>query len=106
MQKILTGLATLLTVAFSGFAVHGQFDSGNDGSFAPIELTSGTVTIPLPADGIINATTVTIFGTLSFEKNELNTPVFLLATGDIIIKSMLRDRRRDPRGLTGSQPLH
>ena len=65
------------------------FESGSDGSFGEILVESQeTVTIDLPPDGIINATTVTLRpgGILRFNRNLLNTPVFLLATGDIILE--------------------
>ncbi|MFO0733725.1 MAG: hypothetical protein U0361_22760 [Nitrospiraceae bacterium] len=41
----------------------------------------------MPADGILNYTTVNIPGgvTVSFTRNALNTPVILLAQGDVVI---------------------
>jgi hypothetical protein len=65
-----------------------QFTSGSNGSFGPINVTEGVLTIDLPANGIINATTVTVgpSGSLRFNRNALNTPVFLLATGNIDIQ--------------------
>ncbi|MBW3670200.1 MAG: hypothetical protein KY432_00860 [Acidobacteria bacterium] len=67
-----------------------QFDSGSDGSYGPIHVPSSTaVTIDVPLDGIIHATTVTIdhYGSLHFRANELNTPVYLLATGDVTLST-------------------
>jgi len=64
------------------------FNSGSDGSFGPVDTSFGfTRTIDLPPDGIIHATTINIArgSTLKFNRNALNTPVYLLATGDIII---------------------
>ncbi len=62
------------------------FDTGSTGSlgaFAPVSNT----TVTLPADGILNYTTVTIPSgvTVNFTRNTLNTPVFLVAQGDVTI---------------------
>ncbi|MCB1044395.1 MAG: hypothetical protein KDC35_15745 [Acidobacteria bacterium] len=67
-----------------------QFDNGSDGSYGPIlvDSMSGDVTLAMPADGIFHATTVTVMDntTLRFTKNALNTPVYILAQGPIIIE--------------------
>ncbi|MBI1826326.1 MAG: hypothetical protein HY287_02795 [Planctomycetes bacterium] len=68
------------------------FDFGSDGSFGAIVVLSGsTFTLNLPPDGIFNATTVTVAsgGTLKFNRNALNTPVYLLATGDVLIQGTI-----------------
>jgi len=74
--------------------IHAEtFSSGSNGSFGAILVESGTFTIDLPPDGIIHATSITVgkeggfFATLKFKRNALNTPVYLLATGDITIKT-------------------
>ena len=77
-------LATLImglmpTVAWS-------FDSGStgeDGDFSP----SVDTTLDLPPDGVFNFTTVTIPAgiTVTFNNNTVNTPVTLLASGDVTI---------------------
>ena len=61
----------------------GNFTSGSTGSFGAIDVTTEDLEIVLPADGIINATTVNVAEGffLSFTRNAFNTPVFLLATG-------------------------
>ncbi len=50
-------------------------------------LVETDTTLPLPADGFLCYTTVTVSdgATLSFHRNAANTPVHLLATGDITI---------------------
>ena len=63
-----------------------SFDSGStgrDGAFSPIVDTA----LDLPSDGVLNFTTVNIPAgvTVTFNKNAINTPVTLLADGDIII---------------------
>lgn len=63
------------------------FDSGSNGSYGPIDVTTGAVTLPMPADGVFHATTVSVAAgaTLRFTRNALNTPVVILASGDITI---------------------
>lgn len=67
-----------------------EFSSGSDGSFGPLEVTENT-TVPLPPDGILHCSTVTVApgATLRFEKNALNTPVHILATGDVVIRGTI-----------------
>lgn len=66
--------------------VAADFDSGSTGAYGPINITANT-TLDMPADGIFHATTVHVAaGTyLTFNKNENNTPVYILATGDVTI---------------------
>src|SRR5689334_20741702 len=66
------------------------FSSGSDGSYGPLNITAAT-TLDLPPNGIFNCTTITIAPsvTLKFNKNALNTPVYLLATGDVTIKGYI-----------------
>ncbi len=62
------------------------FHSGSDGSYGPLNITTNT-TLNLPANGIFKCTTISIASgaTLSFNRNALNTPVYLLATGTVSI---------------------
>jgi hypothetical protein len=62
------------------------FDSGSDGSYGPLNITSNT-TLNLPPDGIFKCTTIFITNgaTLKFNRNALNTPVYLLATSNVTI---------------------
>lgn len=65
-----------------------QFSSGSNGSYGPLNVTSGTVTLTVPADGIFHCTTINVTGgLLKFTPNAKNTPVYLLATGDVTISS-------------------
>lgn len=85
-RDIVRGLAVGLCCG-TGAGLLGQaFDSGSDGSYGPINVTANT-TLNLPPDGIFHATTINIAPntTLTFNRNALNTPVYLLATGDITI---------------------
>ena len=81
----------VLTMGASSAVGQINFDSGSDGLFGPINIASGTVTLDLPPDGIFNATTINVAAgaTLRFNRNALNTPVYLLATGDIIIEGTI-----------------
>ncbi len=72
--------------------------TGADGAFAPpTTVPPGTVvngsevTVPLPPDGLFNFTTVTVPSgvTVRFQGNTANTPVTLLATGDVIISGTM-----------------
>jgi hypothetical protein len=61
--------------------------TGSDGAFAPTVNT----TVTLPPSGIFNYTTVTIpVGvTVKFERNATNTPLVILAAGDVTIAGTL-----------------
>lgn len=92
MKTILHSLILLTTVATTVASLHGQaFDSGSTGSYGPIAVTTSDVTLDLPPDGVFHATTVTINSgrTLRFNRNALNTPVVILATGDITIAGVI-----------------
>jgi hypothetical protein len=62
------------------------FNSGSTGADGPFSPTVNTE-LPLPADGIFNFTTITIPAgvTVTFTKNVTNTPVVILASGDVTI---------------------
>jgi hypothetical protein len=97
MNKISLGIASLLV----SVGLHGQdfvLQGGSDGSDGALEVAENQ-TLKLPPDGIFNYTTIVIpeGATLRFERNALNTPVYLLATGDVDISGTI-----DLRGATGS----
>jgi hypothetical protein len=62
------------------------FVSGSNGSYGPLNVTAD-VTLDPPADGIFHCTTINLAqgATLRFNRNPLNTPIYLLATGDVAI---------------------
>lgn len=62
------------------------FASGSSGAFGPLNVTANT-TLDLPADGILHCTTIQVAAgaKLTFRRNALNTPAYLLATGDVEI---------------------
>ncbi len=98
MKKLLM-LAGVLLLATWGNA-HATFVSGSTGSDGSFDLSvdppavptgtiinGNTATVPLPVDGIFNFTTVNVPSgkTVTFTKNAANTPVYVLATGDVTI---------------------
>lgn len=83
----LAALATLLGVAGASAA---PFNSGSTGAYGAINITANT-TLPMPADGVFHCTTINVGSgfTLTFTKNPLNTPVYLLATGAVTISGTI-----------------
>lgn len=83
--KLNIGLISLLAPV----GLH-AFDSGSTGADGPLDLTEDTE-LQLPASGIFNYTTITIPAgvTLTFAKNAANTPVTLLASGDVTIEGVI-----------------
>lgn len=81
----------LVSSIWSELPVYAQaFTSGSTGSLGAFSPVSNTV-VSLPADGILNYTTVTIpVGvTVTFQPNAANTPVTMLATGDVLIAGVV-----------------
>src|SRR5262245_44357115 len=87
MKKFLSLALTSLASLSAGAQT---FDSGSDGSYGPLNVTSNT-TLNLPPDGIFKCTTISVANnvTLKFNRNPLNTPVYLLATGAITINGII-----------------
>ncbi len=111
-------LALLFVVAAASVAGAQTFSSGSTGADGALNITADT-TLPLPANGILNFTTVTVQPgvTLSFVKNASNTPVIILAMGDVVIAGTIAvnaganniDNRYEPRipgpgGFAGGGP--
>lgn len=79
----------VVALALSGLVSHASaaaFNSGStgaDGTFAPTQDTA----VVVPASGVFNFTTVNIPSgvTVTFKKNAANSPVVILATGNVII---------------------
>lgn len=82
LPLILTGLLVSKLAGQAAFL----FDSGSSGAYGPMNITTNTI-LNLPADGIFHCTTITVASgaTLRFNRNSNNTPVYLLATGDVSI---------------------
>lgn len=81
-------LVAALLVITSGHQAQAQtFQSGSNGSSGAINTGGSSITLDVPPDGVIHATTINVGsgGRLQFRRNALNTPVYLLATGDVTI---------------------
>ena len=97
----LVGLAAL-----AGAPAHAQtFSSGStgaDGAFSP----TTTTTLALPPSGVFNYTTVTIPAgvTVRYTRNAANTPVTILAQGDVTIAGTI-DVSGAPGGAGSAQTL-
>jgi hypothetical protein len=83
--RLSTPAAALALAVVSG-PVAAAFTSGSTGSDGAFNPTVST-TVTLPASGILNYTTVNIPAgvTVTFKKNTTNTPVVLLASGNVTI---------------------
>jgi len=68
----------------------GQFNSGSTGTNGALNITTNT-TLDLPSHGQFHCTTITVASnaTLKFTPNDLNTPVYLLATGNVTINGTI-----------------
>ncbi|MBI3416750.1 MAG: hypothetical protein HY043_15785 [Verrucomicrobia bacterium] len=64
-----------------------NFSSGSTGADGPLNVATADLTLDVPASGIFNYTTINIAAnrTLKFRRNAANTPVYLLASGDVTI---------------------
>ena len=77
-----------MTLAFSTAAIAYESGStGSDGAFSPQVDT----VVPLSADGVFNYTTINIPNgvTVTYERNATNTPVVILASGNVTIAGTL-----------------
>ncbi len=66
------------------------FDSGSNGSYGPLNPTSNT-NLDMPPDGIFHCTTINIPVSVRvfFNRNNLNTPVYLLAQSNVVISGYI-----------------
>ena len=84
----LKGIAALILALVPGLAF--AFSSGSTGADGPFSPAVNT-TVTLPASGVFNYTTVNIpVGvTVTYLRNTTNTPVVILASGDVTISGTL-----------------
>jgi len=89
LYGLLVGL-TIVTLAAGpvGAQTFNSGSTGADGAFTPAANT----TLTLPPNGVFNFTTVNIPAgvTVTFQRNSGNTPVTMLATGDVIIAGAIQ----------------
>ncbi len=76
--------AMSLLIAVKSFGA--TFTSGSTGTLGAFSPTVNTV-VPLPPDGVLNYTTINIPSgvTVTFTPNTTNTPVYMLASGNVTI---------------------
>ncbi|MGK0237344.1 MAG: hypothetical protein ACI92G_000803 [Candidatus Pelagisphaera sp.] len=88
-QLMFAGCSLLLSIT-QALSQGLNFDAGSDGSAGAINITVSEQYV-LPADGIIHATTVNVDvgAILTFKRNDFNTPVYLLATGNVTINGVI-----------------
>jgi hypothetical protein len=88
-QRFFVSVGTFATISLAMMIpAWGQtFSSGSTGADGALDLTSGSQTVQVPPSGIFNYTTVNIPAgqTLSFINNLTNTPVIMLAQGNVNI---------------------
>lgn len=86
MKRIQALCAIVLVGALPALVQAQGFSSGSTGADGALNVTSDT-TLNVPPNGIFNFTTINVASgmTLSFNRNALNTPVYLLATGDVTV---------------------
>jgi hypothetical protein len=90
MLRLAIGVAVGLLALGGGPAAAQTFNSGStgaDGAFSP----TVTTTVTLPPSGVFNFTTVNIPAgvTVRFTRNATNTPVTILATGNVTISGTI-----------------
>lgn len=92
----------LLLVAGAGSILAQDFNSGSNGSYGPLNIAADT-TLDVPPDGIFHCTTINVASgkTLRFTKNSLNTPVYLLAQGNVNIAGTI-----DVSGTPGAKAIN
>lgn len=114
MRQLITMLAICIGAPTAALAQ--AFDAGSTGADGPLNVTTGTMTLNMPSNGVFNFTTITIASgaTLKFNRNALNTPVYLLATSNVTINGTidvsggpgdgLAPGRGGPGGFDGGYP--
>lgn len=102
-NQILWPLAVVM-VSLISQQLQAQFDSGSDETHGPITTVDGqTTTLQAPPDGVFHCTTVNVVAnsTLNFQGNVANTPIYILATGDINIDGIVEVNGAAGVGSTG-----
>jgi hypothetical protein len=90
--------SSLFAASSSGFAAYISPSTGADGAFNPTASQS----IQLPPDGIFNYTGVNIPAgvVITYIKNAANTPVTILATGDVTIAGTINVSATQPANIS------
>ncbi len=91
MRKSVFSIVSAVVLLIGSEDVWAQsFNSGSTGALGAFSPATNTV-VTLPADGILNYTTVTIPTgvTVTFQRNATNTPVTMLASGNVTIAGII-----------------
>jgi hypothetical protein len=90
MLRWTSGLLMVALLLVNDPSLAQTFSSGSTGALGAFSPTANT-TLVLPPDGIFNYTTITIPSgiTVTFTPNVANTPVVMLATGDVSISGAI-----------------
>lgn len=88
--KKIFGIGLLLALCAFSAQAQGNFQSGSTGADGAFNPTT-TQTIAVPESGVFNFTTVTIPSgvTVTFAPNSNNTPLTILASGDVVISGTI-----------------
>ncbi len=91
---------TLISLISAYASVAAGFNSGSTGADGAFNPTTNTE-LQVPADGIFNFTTVDIPAgvIVTFKKNAANTPVYILAAGDVTIAGIININGADANGI-------
>jgi hypothetical protein len=94
----------LLMLFFAATPAQAQFSSGSTGADGAFNPTSNT-TLQIPESGVFNFTTINIPQNVEvrFTKNSKNTPVTILATGNVIIAGRIFVDGTDWNGRFGGE---
>lgn len=87
LRGVVAGVFLGAAASLAGAAPFSSGSSGADGAFSP----SANTTLTMPPSGIFHFTTVNIPTgvTVTFTRNTSNTPVVILATGDVTIAGVI-----------------
>lgn len=99
-KKIYLWVLFILLISSPAFAA--TFNSGSTGALGNVTVATNT-TIPLPANGMLNYSSLTVNSgaTLTFSKNANNTPVYILATGNVTINGSINVSASSGSGTNG-----
>ncbi len=81
-------------------AIAQGFSSGSTGADGDLIVTNNPTVLDLPPDGIFHFNTITVNAgaLLTFNRNPLNTPVYLLARSNVTINGVIDVRGKDRPG--------
>ena len=93
-----------LVVFTLGSVAQSTFSSGSTGADGAFNPTTNTE-VQIPESGVFNFTTITIPAgvTVTFKKNSRNTPVIMLATGDVTISGTINVDGKRSNGNYGGE---